>query len=365
MLYDYCIVGSGLFGAIFAYEASKKGKKCLVLEKRNHIGGNCYTKEEENIHIHYYGAHIFRTSDKKIWDYMSKFCEFNHFINSPIANYKGEIYNLPFNMNTFSKLWNISTPKEAKEIIEKQKSIIKNEPTNLEEQAISLVGTDVYEKFIKGYTQKQWGKECKALPKSIIRRIPVRFTYDNNYFNDPYQGIPKGGYTRIFQKLLDSCEVYLNTNFLKDKAYYLKNSKKIIFTGTIDSYFDYEFGELEYRSLSFEHEVLNLENYQGVAVMNFTDEKTPYTRIIEHKHFEFGTQAKTIISREYPQAWDKNLEPYYPINDEKNNALYEKYKAKAKKEQKLIFGGRLGEYRYFDMQDVIASALNLCGKELK
>lgn len=364
-VFDYLIVGSGFFGSIFAYEASKRGKKCLVVEKRNHIGGNCYTAHKEDINVHTYGAHIFRTDSIKIWQYVKQFCELNHFINSPLANYKGEIYNLPFNMNTFSKLWGISTPKEAKAIIEKQKQKLTKEPNNLEEQAISQVGLDVYEKFIKGYTQKQWGRECKDLPKSIIRRIPVRFTYDNNYFNDPYQGIPKGGYTRIFEKLLENCEVLLNTDFLKERNELGKKAKKILFTGAIDSYFDYELGELEYRSLRFKEELLEEDNYQGVAVVNFTDFETPYTRIIEHKHFEFGTQAKTIISKEYPQNWDKSKEPYYPINDEKNQALYEKYLQRAKEEKNLIFGGRLGSYQYYDMQDVIKASLALCEKELK
>ncbi|MDY3113561.1 MAG: UDP-galactopyranose mutase [Helicobacter sp.] len=364
-MYDYLIVGSGLFGAIFAYEASLKGKKCLVVEKRSHIGGNCYTKKDNDINVHLYGAHIFRTSNKAIWDYMRQFVEFNHFINSPIANFNGEIYNLPFNMNTFSKMWNIKTPQEAKEIIEKQKTEIKGEPQNLEEQAISLVGRDIYEKLIKGYTQKQWGRACKDLPKSIIRRIPVRFIYDNNYFNDPYQGIPNGGYTQIFQKLLKNCEVLLNTDFLTNKDELSKKAKKIIFTGTIDSYFNYKFGALEYRSLEFKHESLECDNYQGVAVVNYTDEETPYTRIIEHKHFEFGTQKGTIISKEYPLTWSKEIEPYYPINDVKNAALYEKYKelATALKDS-IYFGGRLGEYRYYDMQDVVASSLEFCKKEL-
>lgn len=365
LMYDYLIIGAGLFGSIFAYEASKRGKKCLVLERREHIGGNCYTKEMAGINVHYYGAHIFRTDEKRIWDYMQQFCEFNHFINSPIANYKGEIYNLPFNMNTFSKLWGISTPSEAREIIEKQKASIKGEPKNLEEQAISLVGVDVYEKFIKGYTQKQWGKACKDLPKSIIRRIPVRFVYDNNYFNDPYQGIPKGGYTKIFEKLLDKCEVLLNIDFIERREEFTQKAKTIIFTGTIDSYFDYKLGALEYRSLKFEHEILDMQNYQGVAVVNYTDFETPYTRIIEHKHFEFGTQEKTVISREFPLSWSKDIEPYYPINDAKNTALYESYLALAKAEKNVHFCGRLGEYRYYDMQDVVKSALKFCESELK
>lgn len=363
-MYDYLIVGSGLFGAIFAYEATKKGKKCLVVERRPHIGGNCYTKEQNNINIHLYGAHIFRTSSIEVWRYMQNFCEFNHFINSPIANFNGEIYNLPFNMNTFSKMWGIKTPDEARKIIESQKTEIKNEPQNLEEQAISLVGRDIYEKLIKGYTEKQWGRECKDLPKSIIRRLPVRFIYDNNYFNDPYQGIPKGGYTKIFEKLLENVEVLLNTDYLADRAELEKKAKKIIFTGTIDSYFNYEFGELEYRSLDFQHEELECDNYQGVAVVNYTDRDTPYTRIIEHKHFEFGAGKGTIISKEFPRSWNKNIEPYYPINDEKNQALYQKYKGLADNKRNIYFGGRLGEYRYYDMQDAIISALEFSKNEL-
>lgn len=366
-MFDYCVVGSGLFGSIFAYEASKRGKKCLVVEKRNHIGGNCYTKTQENINVHLYGAHIFRTSSKAIWDYVRQFADFNHFINSPLANYKGEIYNLPFNMNTFCKLWNISTPKQAQDIIESQrKSALKNlkgAPKNLEEQALSLVGSDVYEKFIKGYTQKQWGRACKDLPASIIRRIPVRLTYDNNYFNDPYQGIPKGGYTPIFQKLLSQCEVRLNTNFLEHKEELKSQAKKVLFTGAIDSYFGYKLGALEYRSLHFTHETLEIPNYQGVAVVNFTDEQTPYTRIIEHKHFEFGTQERTIISKEYPLEWNPAQEPYYPINDDKNQALFAKYQELAKAEANILFGGRLGEYKYYDMQDVIQAALELVKRE--
>ncbi|MDO4674680.1 UDP-galactopyranose mutase [Campylobacter sp.] len=363
--YDYLIVGSGLFGSIFAHEAGKRGKKCLMVERRHHIGGNCYTSAEEGINVHRYGAHIFRTDERRIWDYMQQFCTFNHFINAPLANYKGTIYNLPFNMNTFSKLWDITTPAQAKAIIDAQKKRVQKEPSNLEEQAISLVGTDIYEKFIKGYTQKQWGRACKDLPSSIIRRIPVRFTYDNNYFNDPYQGIPKGGYTPIFEKLLEGCEILLGTDFLKHRAELGQRAKKIIFTGTIDSFFDYALGELEYRSLHFEHELLDEANFQGVAVVNYTDEETPYTRIIEHKHFEFGTGDKTIISREYPRTWSRDLEPYYPINDEKNQRLYQEYQALAAREEKVVFKGRLGEYRYYDMQDVVKSALAYAQEELK
>ena len=358
-MYDYLIVGSGLFGAIFAYEASKKGDKCLVVEKRSHIGGNCYTENIEDINIHKYGAHIFRTSHKYIWDYMEQFAEFNNFINSPIANFNGEIYNMPFNMNTFSKLWGISKPEEAKKIISEQAKIIMNEPANLEEHVIKMVGSDIYEKLVKGYTEKQWGRCCKDLPPSIIRRLPVRFTYDNNYFNDRYQGIPVGGYTKIFEKLLSKSDVLLNTDFLASKRELCSKARKVIYTGTIDSYFDYCFGELEYRSLKFEHEILDCDNFQGVAVVNYTDGDTPYTRIIEHKHFEFGTQSKSVITREYPLTWSKEIEPYYPINDIKNQNRYEEYKELATEENNVIFGGRLGEYKYYDMQDTIVSVLNL------
>ncbi|HEA8211312.1 TPA: UDP-galactopyranose mutase [Campylobacter jejuni] len=364
-MYDYLIIGSGLFGSIFAYEASKKGYKCLVLEKRSHIGGNCYTENTENINIHKYGAHIFRTSDYDIWKYMQQFCKFNHFINSPIANFKGEIYNLPFNMNTFSKLWGIFSPEEAKNIINKQSQEIQGKPKNLEEHVIKIVGRDVYEKFVKGYTEKQWGRDCKDLPASIIRRIPVRYIYDNNYFNDPYQGIPIGGYTAIFEKMLTNCEVLLNVDFLKHKEEFQNKARKIIFTGTIDSFYDYQYGTLEYRSLKFEHKILDTDNYQGVAVVNYTDKETPYTRTIEHKHFEFGKQEKTVVSEEYPLEWSKNMEPYYPINDDKNQALYERYLNLAKKETKIYFGGRLGEYKYYDMQDSVKSALEFSKKELK
>lgn len=363
-MYDYLIVGSGLFGAIFAYEATKIGKKCVVVEKRGHIGGNCYTEAVEGIQVHRYGAHIFHTSIKEIWNYIQQFAEFNHFINCPIANFHGEIYNMPFNMNTFSKIWRISTPTEAKKIIELQRGELAGEPQNLEEHVIQLVGRDVYEKLVKGYTEKQWGRPCTKLPKSIIRRLPVRFTYDNNYFNDPYQGIPKGGYTAIFEKLLSGCDVILNTDYIAHRKEYERVADKIIFTGTIDSYFNYCFGPLEYRSLRFETEVLDTDNYQGVAVVNYTDCETPYTRIIEHKHFEFGTQPQTVISREYPMEWDSNIEPYYPINNKKNQALYKKYVALAATEKKVKFGGRLGEYKYYDMQDTIQSALSYAQAEL-
>lgn len=363
-MYDYLIVGSGLFGAVFAHEAKKAGKTCLVLEQRDHIGGNCYTKNWNGINVHMYGAHIFRTSKKEIWEYIQQFAEFNHFVNSPVANYKGKILNMPFNMNTFSRMWNISTPAEAKAIIEEQRKEITGTPKNLEEHAISLVGRDIYETLVKEYTEKQWGRPCTELPPSIMRRLPVRFTYDNNYFNDPYQGIPKGGYTQIIEKMFDGCEIRLNTNFNDDPKGYKKLAKRVIYTGTVDSYFQYRFGSLEYRSLRFEHEELGTDNYQGVAVVNYTDLKTPYTRVIEHKHFEFGTQPTTVISREYPLEWNMDIEPYYPINDEKNQACYEQYARLAAREENVVFGGRLGEYRYYDMQDTIRSALALAEKEL-
>ena len=362
--YDYLIVGAGLFGSVFAYEANKRGKKCLVIEKRDHIGGNVYTENIENINVHKYGAHIFHTSNKEIWNYVNKFAEFNRYTNSPIANYKGEIYNMPFNMNTFNKLWGVITPNEAKEKIEEEKktSNIK-EPKNLEEQAIKLIGNTIYEKLVKGYTEKQWGKKAKELPTFIIKRLPVRFTYDNNYFNDVYQGIPVGGYTKIVEKMLDGIEIKLNCDFFKEKDYFEGIADKIIFTGMIDQYYNYRFGELEYRSLRFENEILDQENYQGNAVVNYTDFETPFTRIIEHKHFEFGNQSKTVITREYPEKWSRDKEPYYPINNDKNNVLYEKYKSIAEKEKKVIFGGRLGHYQYYDMHRVIEEALKCLKKE--
>lgn len=342
MKYDYLIVGAGLFGAVFAYEATKKGKKCLVIDKRDHIAGNIYTKETENINVHQYGAHIFHTSDRKIWDYVNSFADFNNYINSPVAVYKDELYNLPFNMNTFSKMWNIKTPSEAKAIIEKQiEELNITEPQNLEEQALSLVGTDVYEKLIKGYTEKQWGRNCKELPAFIIKRLPLRFTYDNNYFNDRYQGIPIGGYTKIVEKMLEGSDVLLDTDYFE----FIKDNEgiadKVLFTGMIDEYYDFCYGHLEYRTVRFETEVLDCDNYQGNAVVNYTDREVPYTRIIEHKHFEFGKQEKTIISREYSTEWEPEMEPYYPVNNERNNDLFEKYKALADKEEKVIFGGRL------------------------
>lgn len=363
-MYDYLIVGSGLYGSTFAYEASGKGKKCLVIDKRSHIGGNIYCEHKDGINIHKYGAHIFHTSNKKIWDYVNGFAEFNNYINSPVANYHGEIYNLPFNMNTFSKMWNISTPQEAKNIIELQKAVINKTPVNLEEQAISLVGTDIYEKLIKGYTEKQWGRECRDLPAFIIKRLPVRFTYDNNYFNDRYQGIPVGGYNRIIKKMLQNCTVELNEDFNEAREYYSSLAEKVIYTGQIDSFFDYALGELEYRGLRFATEKIETDNYQGVAVMNYTDRETPYTRIIEHKHFEFGRQPVTYITKEYPAQWKQGEEAYYPVNDGRNQELYEKYRKLADKEDKVIFGGRLAEYKYYDMDKVIESALSLAAKEL-
>lgn len=364
-MYDYLIVGSGLFGAVFAHEATKRGKKCLVIDRRDHIGGNIYCEEKEGINIHKYGAHIFHTSNKEIWDYVNQFAEFNNYINSPIANYKGEIYNLPFNMNTFSKMWNIRTPQEAAAKIAEQKAIIQGEPQNLEEQAISLVGTDIYTKLIKGYTEKQWGRDCKELPSFIIKRLPVRYTYDNNYFNDRYQGIPIGGYNAIIEKLLDGIEVRLSQDYNKNKEKYQSIAAKTIYTGPIDEYFDYQIGQLEYRGLRFETERLDESNYQGVAVVNYTAREVPYTRIIEHKHFEFGIQPTTYITKEYPCDWKLGDEAYYPVNDEKNQNLYNEYKKLAEKETNVIFGGRLGEYKYYDMDKVIESALNLAKKELK
>lgn len=365
MMYDYLIVGSGLFGSVFAYEANKRGKKCLVIDKRNHVGGNIYTKNVAGINVHEYGAHIFHTSNKKVWDYIQQFAEFNRYTNSPIAVYKDEIYNMPFNMNTFSRLWNIKTPKEAKEIIEKQKKESGvTEPKNLEDQAISMVGKDIYEKLVKGYTGKQWGKPCTELPSFIIRRLPVRFTYDNNYFNDLYQGIPIGGYTQIIEKMLEDIDVRLNYDFFEHREELEKCAKKIVFTGMIDQYFNYCYGELEYRSLRFETEVLDEDNYQGNAVVNYTEYEIPYTRIIEHKHFEYGTQPKTVVTKEYPAKWHKGDEPYYPMNDDKNNSLYARYKELAAQEDRVIFGGRLGMYKYFDMHNVIEEALNCVEKEL-
>ena len=366
-MYDYLIVGAGLFGAVFAHEAALKGKKVKVIEKRNHIAGNIYTHEEEGIQVHQYGAHIFHTSDKEIWDYVNQFAEFNRYTNSPVANYKGEIYNLPFNMNTFNKLWGVVTPAEAQAKIDEQRAVLNGKtPENLEEQAISLVGTDIYEKLIKDYTEKQWGKPTTELPAFIIRRLPVRLTYDNNYFNDTYQGIPIGGYTQIVEKMLDheNIDVETNVDFFTNKEQYLKDFPKIVFTGMIDEFFDYKLGELEYRSLRFESEILDMENYQGNAVVNYTDADTPYTRIIEHKHFEFGSQAKTIITKEHSKTWEKGDEPYYPVNNDRNNHLYKSYKKLADEQGNVIFGGRLGHYRYYDMHQVIRAALQCVRNEL-
>ena len=373
MHYNYLIVGSGLFGAVFAQEMKKKGRSCFVLEKREHVGGNIYTEEIAGIRVHKYGAHIFHTSDKKIWDYVNVLAEFNHYINSPIAVYKDELYNLPFNMNTFSKMWGIRTPEEAARILEAQAGEHRNkEPQNLEEQALSLVGKDVYEKLVKGYTEKQWGRDCTELPAFIIKRLPFRFTYDNNYFNDPYQGIPKGGYTGMIEKLLEDIPVRTGTEY---RSFLQENEAageqkvtwdKVLYTGMIDEYFNYCLGELEYRSLRFETKLLEgCDNYQGNAVVNYTEREIPYTRIIEHKHFEFGTQPDTVITKEYPVTWKKGDEPYYPVNNEKNNALFEAYKKLAEKENNVLFGGRLGQYRYYDMDKVIAAALDMAAQEEK
>lgn len=364
-MYDYLIVGAGLYGAVFACEAKKRGKTCLVIEKRDHIGGNIYCEDIEGIHVHKYGAHIFHTSNKETWEYVNQFAEFNNYINTPIARYKDEIYNMPFNMNTFSKMWNIATPDEAKAEIEKQRQEITGDPQNLEEQAISLVGRDIYEKLVKGYTEKQWGRDCKELPAFIIKRLPVRFTYNNNYFRDRFQGIPMGGYTAMVEKMLEGIEVRTGVDYLEEKDKWNETAKKVIYTGPIDAYFAYQYGPLEYRSVRFETEVLDMENYQGNAVVNYTEREIPYTRIIEHKHFEFGEQSKTVISREYPSEWQPGDEPYYPINNEKNNTLYEKYKELSIEQEKVIFGGRLGEYKYYDMDKVIESALYKAKDELQ
>jgi len=378
MKYDYLVVGTGLFGATFAYEAKKKGKKCLVIDKRQNIGGNIYTKNVDGINVHIYGAHIFHTSNKEIWDYINQFAEFNRYTNSPVARYKNELYNLPFNMNTFHELWDdVFTPEDAmKHINAERKELLEKlngrEPANLEEQAISLIGKTVYEKLIKGYTEKQWGMSCEELPAFIIKRLPVRLVYDNNYFNDKYQGIPIGGYTQIIEKMLEGIETKLNYDYFEHKEELKNIAEKIVFTGPIDQFYDYKFGHLEYRSVRFETEELNVNNYQGNAVVNYTEKEVPYTRIIEHKHFEVGKQlgneetentpsyGHTIISREYSDKWDETKEPYYPINNEKNNALYEKYAELASKDKNVIFGGRLGQYKYYDMDKVIASALEIC-----
>lgn len=363
MKYDYLVVGAGIYGALFAYEARKNGKKVLVIDKRNHVAGNIYTENRNGINVHVYGAHIFHTSDRFVWDYIQRFAEFNRYTNSPIAKYKGEVYNMPFNMNTFAKMWNISTPAEAQAIIDEQKKEVTGEPKNLEEQAISLVGRDIYEKLVKCYTEKQWGRDCRELPAFIIKRLPVRMTYDNNYFNDLYQGIPMGGYTQIVEKMLEGIEVRLNTDYLKHREELDAIADRIVYTGPIDAFYDYCYGNLEYRSVRFETEELDMPNYQGNAVVNYNDHDYPWTRIIEHKFFEFGTQPTTIISREYSAEWKPGDEPYYPVNNEKNSALYAEYKKLADQEEKVIFGGRLGEYRYYDMDKVILAVLDIVRKE--
>lgn len=376
MHYQYLVVGAGLYGAVFAHEMEKRGKDCLVIEKRDHIAGNIYTKEVNGIQVHEYGAHIFHTSDKEVWNYVNQFVEFNHYINCPVARYKDELYNLPFNMNTFAKMWNIKTPKEAREHIDAQIADLHiTEPKNLEEQALSLVGRDIYEKLVKGYTEKQWGRDCKELPSFIIKRLPVRFVFDNNYFNDPYQGIPKGGYTQIVEKLLEGIPVKLGTDY---ETFCQQNTdggfismdgedtfEKVLYTGMIDQFYEYCYGELAYRSLRFETEYLEDEdNYQGNAVVNYTEREVPYTRIIEHKHFEFGTQKGTVITREYPKEWSRGDEPYYPVNDQHNSELYEKYAQRAAQEKNVLFGGRLGQYKYYDMDKVVRAALAMVEEQL-
>ena len=371
VVYDYLIVGAGLFGAVFAHEAHKKGKKVLVIDKRSHIAGNIYTKEVEGINVHQYGAHIFHTNNEKVWRYVTQFARFNRFTNSPVANYKGEIYSLPFNMHTFSKMWGVATPQAAQEKIDQQRGEIVGEPQNLEEQAISLVGRDIYEKLIKGYTEKQWGRACEELPAFIIKRLPVRLTYDNNYFNADYQGIPVGGYTQMVANMLEGIEVRLNVDYFQHKEELDALADRVVYTGAIDAYFNYKLGTLEYRSVRFETELLDQPNFQGNAAVNYTDRETPWTRIIEHKWFEFGKDvngnelSKTVISREYSSEWKIGDEPYYPVNDAKNGELYEKYAKLASAEEKVIFGGRLGEYKYYDMDQVIAAALERCEKEIK
>ena len=362
--YDYLLVGAGLYSSVFAYLAAQQGKKCLCVEKRDHIGGNIYCEKVEDINVHTYGAHIFHTSNRKVWDFVNSLVEFNRYTNSPVANFKGEMYNLPFNMNTFAKMWGISTPDEAKAIIADQRKAITGEPQNLEEQAISLVGTDIYRKLVKGYTEKQWGRDCTELPAFIIKRLPVRYTYDNNYFNDLYQGIPIGGYNLLIEKLFAGCDIVTGVDYLDNRSHWDAQADKVVFTGPIDAFFGYCLGKLQYRTVRFETEVLDTDNYQGVAVVNYTDRETPHTRIIEHKHFEFGTQSKTVISREYPSEWTEGMEPYYPVNDERNQALYQRYADLAKQEN-VIFGGRLGEYKYYDMDKVIEAAMLRFEKEME
>lgn len=368
-MYDYLVVGSGLYGSIFAREATNKGYKVLVIDKRNHVGGNIYTEKREGINVHKYGAHIFHTNNTEVWNYLNQFCTFNRFTNSPVANYKGELYSLPFNMYTFNKMWGVITPEEAEAKIEEQKKEITGEPKNLEEQAISLVGRDIYEKLIKGYTEKQWGRDCKELPSFIIKRLPVRLTFDNNYFNALYQGIPIGGYTKMIENILKGIEVKINEDYLDRKDYWDSLANKVVYTGPIDAFYKYMLGTLEYRSVCFENEIINKPNFQGNAAVNYTDKETPWTRIIEHKWFEFGKDEdgndlpKTIISKEYSSEWKPGDEPYYPVNDKKNSELYEKYKNIAVQEEKVIFGGRLGEYKYYDMDQIVATVLNMCKKE--
>lgn len=358
--YDYLIVGAGLYGACFAYFATRKGKRCLVIDKRPHVGGNMYCEDVEGISVHKYGAHIFHTSNRQVWDFVTSLVEFNNYVNSPIANYKGRLYNLPFNMNTFNSLWGVVTPEQAQAEIERQRSEAGvTTPSNLEEQAISLVGKDIYETLIKGYTEKQWGRKCNELPASIIKRLPVRFTFDNNYFNDIYQGIPVGGYNKLFERLLDGVEVRLDTDFFTDRAYFESLAGKVVYTGPIDQYYDYRYGKLEYRTVKFEQQLFDMPNYQGVAVMNYTDAETPYTRIIEHKHFDFGKQDKTVISKEFSSEWEDGSEPYYPINNDRNNSLYLRYKELADKEADTVFGGRLAEYKYYDMHHIIQQVLDI------
>ncbi|WP_196603723.1 UDP-galactopyranose mutase [Pectinatus haikarae] len=363
MKYDYLVVGTGLFGAVFAHEMTRNGKKCLVIDKRSHKGGNVYCREKDGINLHEYGAHIFHTSDKKVWNFVNQFAEFNNYINSPIANYKGEFYNLPFNMNTFHKMWGVNTPAEAAAKINAQKASVRGKPQNLAEQAVSLVGTDVFEKLIRGYTEKQWGRKCEELPAFIIKRLPVRYIYDNNYYNDRFQGIPMGGYNKIINHLLSGSDVELNRDYSEHRGDFAGLAEKIVYTGAIDEYFGYVLGELEYRGLRFETTRLEIENYQGVAVMNFTDSDTPYTRIIEHKHFEFGNQTVTYVTKEYPSSWQRGGEAYYPVNDLSNQELYIKYRALVDREKNVIFGGRLAEYKYYDMDKVIASALTAASIE--
>lgn len=364
--YDYLIVGAGLYGAVFAHEAKQAGRRCLVVERRAHIAGNVYTEEVQGIQVHCYGAHIFHTNSEQVWQYVGRFARFNRYTNSPMANYKGELYNLPFNMNTFNRLWGVTTPAQAMAEIERQRAAAGSAaPKNLEQQAISLVGTDIYEKLVKGYTEKQWGRPCRELPAFIIRRLPVRFTFDNNYFNAVHQGIPIGGYTAMVQNMLEGTDVRLNTDYLAHKAQLDALACRVVYTGPIDAYFGYCYGPLEYRSVRFETQVLDMPNYQGNAVINYTDAETPYTRVIEHKHFEFGTQPQTVISREYSTEWKPGQEPYYPVNDEKNNALYARYAALAQQEPHVIFGGRLGEYRYYDMDAVVESALLRAKQEMR